>query len=442
MNTDYDVVIIGGGITGTAILYAFAEFTTIPRIALIEKESGVAQLNSNTRHNSQTLHSGEIEAHFSPEKALAARDGAHLVRQYLARYAPHAGKRVQKMMLAVGERECEALEWRYRRIRAEFPHLTVLKRDEILDVEPNVVFGRDPDEKIFALFYRDGRAVDYHALSESFVHEAAKARPGIDVWMNTAACAVTRDGAHFRIATDQGIFSCTVVIVACGPQSLLFAHSIGYAKDFALLPVAGGFYTTPATLNGKVYTMQYLGIPFAAVHGDPVVHDPTITRWGPTAWAIPLLERGRASTLFDFLRSRLISVRGLAALVTILGRGETMRFALCNAGYHIPVMGKRLFLRAARKIVPLLRYSDLRFAHGEGGIRPQLIDCRARKFVEGQGTIEGDRIRFHVTPASGASSCLATAFDDAQWIAQQCSGAFPFDEKKFHDAFGLNDQAA
>jgi malate dehydrogenase (quinone) len=57
----YDVVIIGGGASGTALLYTLAKYTNIPHIALIEKYDRPGQVNSKASNNSQTLHVGDIE---------------------------------------------------------------------------------------------------------------------------------------------------------------------------------------------------------------------------------------------------------------------------------------------------------------------------------------------------------------------------------------------
>ena len=51
----YEVVIIGAGVCGTALLYNLSKYTNIQKIALIEKESGVALINSYKNSNSQTL---------------------------------------------------------------------------------------------------------------------------------------------------------------------------------------------------------------------------------------------------------------------------------------------------------------------------------------------------------------------------------------------------
>jgi len=68
-NDIYDVLIVGGGVSGAALFYVLSKYTNIPRIALLEKYNEVAQVNSKASNNSQTLHTGDIETNYSFKKA-------------------------------------------------------------------------------------------------------------------------------------------------------------------------------------------------------------------------------------------------------------------------------------------------------------------------------------------------------------------------------------
>ena len=50
----YDVAIVGGGVSGTALFYVISKYTDIPKIALFEKYNKVAQVNSKGRNNQAT----------------------------------------------------------------------------------------------------------------------------------------------------------------------------------------------------------------------------------------------------------------------------------------------------------------------------------------------------------------------------------------------------
>ena len=45
----YEVIVVGGGISGAALLYELARYTDIKNIALVEKYEGLATLNSSYR---------------------------------------------------------------------------------------------------------------------------------------------------------------------------------------------------------------------------------------------------------------------------------------------------------------------------------------------------------------------------------------------------------
>ena len=85
MNQDiplYDVVIIGGGISGAALLFELARYTDLKKIALVEKYDSIASLNSHARNNSQTLHCGDIETNYTLEKAVQVKKTADMILHY------------------------------------------------------------------------------------------------------------------------------------------------------------------------------------------------------------------------------------------------------------------------------------------------------------------------------------------------------------------------
>jgi len=82
----YDVLIVGGGISGAALFYALSHYTDMRNIALLEKYDALATLNSNARANSQTLHCGDIETNYTLEKARTVKRTAKMVEKYCLQY--------------------------------------------------------------------------------------------------------------------------------------------------------------------------------------------------------------------------------------------------------------------------------------------------------------------------------------------------------------------
>ncbi|HTM68685.1 MAG TPA: FAD-dependent oxidoreductase [Candidatus Binatia bacterium] len=427
--TSYDAVIVGGGVTGTAALFTLSRYTNLRRLLMVERRHAVAQVNSNVVNNSQTLHSGEIETNYDLKSALKVRAGADLVAGFIERHAPDICLRIHKMVLGVGEAEAASIAGRYDAFLPEFPDIRLLGREELAAVEPAVVEGRPADEKIVALHSDRGYAVDYRRLSEAFVRVAKGGGAEIDFCFHLAVDAIERrEGGGFVVRMGGDEVHARTVIVAAGSPSLVFAQALGYGREYAILPVAGSFYRTRDLLKGKVYTVQNPKIPFAAVHGDPAVYDRKETRFGPTARPMPILERHHYATFFEFMRTGTATPRGLWAALRVAGDWDISRFLIKNALYDVPFVGKRVFLRDARKIVPSLTAKDLTIDRGAGGIRGQLVDKRAGKIARGHDKIVGDGIIFIMAPSPGASYCLGNAVEDARTLGTFLGDGYRFDE--------------
>ena len=221
----YEVLIVGGGVVGTALLYTLSKYTDIKNIGLIEKYSDFGLVNSASYNNSQTLHFGDIETNYSIDKARSVKQMADMVMKYLeSEKDPVEGKKLfskySKMVLAVGKNQVQELKLRYPPFSELFPKLRVIERDEIGKIEPRVVEGRDPQQEILALVTEDGYTVDYKRLCHSFVDNALKKNPQLDIHLNTKLLKISRNVDLYSVLTDKGELKSSVVIIAAGGHSL------------------------------------------------------------------------------------------------------------------------------------------------------------------------------------------------------------------------------
>jgi len=437
-NTPYEVAIIGAGISGTALLYSLSKYTNIERILLIEKESEVGLCNSHKTMNSQTLHFGDIETNYTLEKAQQVNRAATLVKNYLLRNDSDqkSYSKYHKMVLAIGAEQVAEIRERYQEFQSLFPHLKLIQRQEIELIEPNVVKDRNPDEEIAALYSEAGFTIDFQALARSFLQKSLEHNKAIDIMMATKVKHLKQVGELYYIQTNRGSFSAKTVVFATGAYSLLFAKSLGYGKDYALLNVAGNFYFSPGVLNGKVYTVQMKKIPFAAIHGDAEVHDQSMTRFGPTAKVTLLLENRKYASIFDYFKTAGFSLNAIVSFLKILSDITIFKYILRNLVYDLPLLGKSLFLKEARKIVPSLKLSELQFAKGYGGIRPQIVNTKTKHLELGEAKIVGKNILFNITPSPGASTCLQNAEDDTEKIVSFLGSQYTFDKQQFWKDLG------
>ena len=430
-NNQYDLIIVGAGVTGSALLYLCTKYTDIKSIAVIEKYAAPARVNSLSSNNSQTLHCGDIETNYTLEKALKVQRAARMLRNYAVTQpdAHHIIYKYPKMVLGVGAKECALLKKRFDIFSPHYPDLKLLDKKAISKVEPNVSMKGDTfrDDEIIALASTEEyTAVNFEALSRSFVRQAqlvAEHDPEktVDVHYNEYV-------EHIDNKTEKEIFSIETLrtcyrarsLVACaGGHSLMMAHEMGYGLNYSVLPIAGSYYYTPHVLNGKVYTVQNDALPFAAIHGDPDVLVPGQTRFGPTALVLPILERYNYKTLPDFFQVFRFDRRVAKVLWDLLRVKDIRNYMFKNMLFEVPLIRKWLFLKEVKKIVPSLRLRDLKFAKKVGGIRPQLIDKEQCKLVMGEAKIDtGEGSIFNMTPSPGGTSCLENAEIDMRTIAR------------------------
>ncbi len=421
MSQVYDVVIVGGGVAGTALLYALTAFTDLKRVALVEKYPRVASVNSRATNNSQTIHCGDIETNYTLEKALKVRRSAQMLVRYGSELPPTVREKViyhfPKMVIGVGSEECAFLRQRYQVFKPHFTGMQFLEKSQIADVEPNVirVDGTERPEEVVAIAIADEyTAINYGELSQSFVDQARLvADKTVDLKLGQPVQAIEPIGTNYRIVTAEETLTARFVVVSAGGHSLLFAHRMGIGLEYSCLPVAGNFYFTPQILNGKVYTVQNDKLPFAAIHGDPDVTTPGKTRFGPTALPLPLLERDNLKTVVDYLEVLRLDKTVASVMWDLFKVKDIRNYIFKNMAFEMPLVNRRLFLQDARKIVPSLQLEDLEFAKGVGGVRPQLIDRLQHKLILGQAEIDpGNGLCFNITPSPGATTCLGNAEQD------------------------------
>ncbi|QDX39825.1 FAD-dependent oxidoreductase [Salarchaeum sp. JOR-1] len=432
--SEYDLIIVGGGISGAALLYTTAKFTDVERVALVEKEAEIAAINSHHTNNSQTLHFGDIETNYTLEKAESVKEGAELLAGYLENADPDRefhSKR-SKMVLGVGDEEVESLRARYEDegFGDLYPKLRQIGREEIEELEPKVVEGRDPSKELRALQTPDGYVVDYGATAKSFVDDARE-EDGVDVLTGTKVEYIQQGPDGFTVETASGSLKGDVAVVAAGSHSLQIAKEMGYGKNMSLLPVAGSFFLADSgPLNGKVYTLQMKKLPFAAVHGDADVYDDSITRFGPTAKLVPALERGRLKTVGDFFDVFGLNIDSFLSYGNILADRILLPYVLKNLVYDVPEVGKRAFLPEVQKVVPTAELDDIERAKGYGGVRPQIVNTEKKSLDMGEAKIVGNDIIFNITPSPGASTCLKNAMRDTRQVMDFLDD-YGFDENAF-----------
>lgn len=437
---NFEVIIVGAGISGCALAYTLARYTDIKSIALIEKYEDVSTLNSKGTSNSQTIHAGDIETNYTLQKAAITKRTAKMVERYCLGHQLQNDVIYsrQKMALGIGEKEVEFLLHRYEEFHQLFPYMEVWDKQKLKELEPRVVYDKNGNERVENIVGIGSRGqwttVDFAKLSRSFIDEIKKEDVEFELFLNTEVKDIEHSKKRgYIVKTNKGNFYSDFVATDAGAHSLFLAHRMGFGLDLGCLPVAGSFYMTQQKLlNGKVYMLQNPKLPFAALHGDPDVLADGNTRFGPTALILPKLERFKPGTYMDFWKTLRFDMNIARALSKLLKERDIRNYLLRNFFYEIPFINKYLFLRDARKIVPSLKMNEFAYAKGFGGVRPQVLDKTKQKLMLGEASIfTGEGLIFNMTPSPGATSCLGNAERDVKYICQYLGKEF--NQQHFND---------
>ena len=439
----YEVVIVGGGISGAALFYELAKYTTTKSICLLEKYEDLATLNSKGSSNSQTIHVGDIETNYTLDKAKITKRTAKMIEKFCLQYdlQEKIMFKHQKMALGVGQKEVDFITKRYHEFKEIFPYLELWDKEALRELEPKLVYAdkeqtKDRPEPIIAMGARDEyTTVDYGEMTKELAKAGQNADKSktTDIFFNSEVEDIEKVGEKYKLTTVNGtVYTADFVVVDAGAHSLFLAHKMGYGKHMGSLSMAGSFYITNGEfLNGKVYMVQNDKLPFAALHGDPDILENGKTRFGPTALALLVLERYKGGkSIFQCLKTMNIDGSIIKIFWDLLKDSEIRNYVFKNFLFEVPGINKGLFVKDARKIVPSLSADDLEYAKGFGGVRPQVLNKTEKKLMLGEASLsEGNGIIFNMTPSPGATSCLGNAQRDVKVICEYLN--IEFDEAQF-----------
>ncbi|QQS23089.1 FAD-dependent oxidoreductase [bacterium] len=447
-----DFLIVGAGVTGAAAAYLAAKYTDINHIVIIERYKDAALVNSSHENNAQTLHEGDTETNYSPEKARKVHFAGKLIRSYITKKdVDGLFTTVPGMVIGVGKSECDLLRNRFQAIKEDYPDLREIYGKEISVIEPQVMSGRlktGPDD-IMALYTPNRICMNYQLYARELIKDAM-AVPGKKVevhWESPLETIIPIKDVNqittgYRIMTKNGmVIDASTVEFAAGAYSLSYAHKLGLGLRYAMLNVGGNFYKVERDIRGKVYTVQNDSIPFAAFHMDRNLVT-NVVQLGPTTQIILMMIRRDYSTVTDYFHTPLLTtLEGWRAFVRSIRKNNLATYGIKNVLFETPRMGKYLVLREARKIIPDLQIDELELYAGHGGSRPQIIDLDAdNPLVMGDKNIIGDRVILNTTPSPGATVSMRNALRDVLRTVEFLGGKYTFFLDEFKKDFGVTDE--
>lgn len=266
----YDVVIIGGGVSGAATARELSRYQA--RICVLEKEEDVCC--GTSKANSAIVHAGYDAKTGSLKAKLNVRGNERM--EQLSKDLDFPFERRGSLVICLDEEDMPALRELYDRgVANGVKGLQILSREETLAMEPNV------SDQVKASLYAPtaGIVCPFHlniALAENAYAN------GVDFKFNTEVTEIRKMDGGYELVAKQGIYKTRCVVNAAGVYADRFHNMVSDAKihitprrgDYCLLDKSAGSHVSRTIFNlPNQYGKGVLVTP--TVHGNLLV--------GPTA---------------------------------------------------------------------------------------------------------------------------------------------------------------
>jgi L-2-hydroxyglutarate oxidase len=380
------VAVVGGGILGLSAARSLARRAPQVRVVVLEREREIAL--HQTGRASGVVHSGVYYAPGSLKARLCVQGAAEL-----ASFCEERGivfRRCGKVIVAATLDEVPRLEELHRRAVANgVERAELIGPERLAELEPHVAGVR-------ALLVPGTAVTDFAAVARAFADDVERAGGSVLLGRDVGAISTRRRGV--LLTTSAGELEARNIVVCAGVYADRLARLSGGSSDPRIVPFRGDFYVLrpdrQQLVNGLVYPVPDPVFPFLGIH--------TTVRPDGSVWLGPNAVLAFARDGYGRFRVRPRDL--LETLATPGFRQLARRHWRTGAVELARDYSRRLFVTAARKLVPELRPEDV--VRGPAGIRAQAI-APDGSLVDDFVFERGDRI-LHVrnAPSPGATSSI------------------------------------
>lgn len=351
----YDIAIIGGGIVGAATFYKLQTRNPHLKIALIEKESLLA--NHQTGHNSGVIHSG---LYYTPGslKAKNCIQGRH----ELVAFAKEHGIKHDvcgKVVVATEEKELPYMDKIFEiGLKNEIEGIKKITAEEVKEIEPFC-------ESIGGIWVPCTGIIDFRGATDKMAELALAEQPESKMLLGYEVTAINKEGKESVIVTSKGNVRAKNLVFCAGLHADRLAKKDGVKLKEKVVGFRGDYYEL--TEQGKhkiknlIYPVPNPDFPFLGVHFTRMT-DGEI-ECGPNA-VFTFKREGYKKTSFSFKDSwDALTYRGTWKLFF-----KNMKFGINE---YRRAFSKKLFLKTLQRMVPSLTMDDLK--PGRAGVRALLL---------------------------------------------------------------------
>ena len=392
MKTNYDFIIVGGGIVGLATAYKLQLKFPNKTVAILEKESAIGK--HQTGRNSGVIHSG---IYYKPNsfKAKNCKNGREQLVAFAEKYNINH-ETCGKVIVATKKEELPLLEDIYKKgIENGTPNICYLNAEETKEKEPFI-------DALKSIFVPTAGIIDYVQVGNKFAELIHQTNPESNLITSCKVDKIVEDKPNKKtIATSKGNFTTEKLIFCTGLQSDRNAKKNDVSIDMQIVGFRGDYYKLTKEAEHKVNSLVYPvpdpKFPFLGVHFTKMITGGI--ECGPNA-VFSFKREGYTTTSFSLKDT----VEALAFKGTWKLFFKHWRKGLDE---YKRAFSKRLFVKELQKMMPQLKMEDVEVARS--GVRAQAVDTQGGMVDDFE--IENKNGTIHVlnAPSPAATACLAIA---------------------------------
>lgn len=381
--SQFDVVVVGGGIVGLATALQLQRARPQTRVLLIEKETDVAR--HQTGNNSGVIHSG---IYYKPGslKATNCISGYHQLVAFCKEHSIPFDL-CGKIIVATGDFEIPRLDQLYERgIQNGLTGMRQLRAEELKEYEPHVA-------GLAGIFVPQTGIVDYTLVARKYAELLAQ--HGTELHFDERVTGIQND----TVVTDKSSYQAKLVVNCAGLYSDKVAAMTVPGLSVRIIPFRGEYYKLKkekeSLVRNLIYPVPDPNFPFLGVHFT------RMAKGGVEAGPNAVLAFSR-----EGYKKSDIRLGELTESLAWPGFQKVARkYWKTGMGEMYRSFSKAAFTRALQKLIPEIQSADL--VEGGAGVRAQACD-RDGGLVDDFMILESEKA-IHVcnAPSPAATSSLA-----------------------------------
>ncbi|MBK6833679.1 MAG: L-2-hydroxyglutarate oxidase [Bacteroidetes bacterium] len=344
--TQYDIIVVGGGIVGLASAYKINCRYPDKKILVLEKEKEVAA--HQTGHNSGVIHSG---IYYKPGsyKAIHCVSG----RRELVEFAKeHKIKHdiCGKIIVATEESELAHMNKVFSNGQANgVEGIEIIDSKKIKEIEPAC-------EGISGIWVPCCGIIDYPDVARTYV-KLIEEKFNSKVMTGEKVIDFEKHDGYTTVITENHRFNAKYIVTCAGLQSDRIAKKEGQKSDAAIVGFRGDYYDLTekgiSKVKNLIYPVPNAKFPFLGVHFTRMIHGGV--ECGPNAVFV-FKREGYKRTSF--------SAKDTWDAFTFGGTwkffGKHWKFGLDE---YRGAFSKAFFLKRLQKLIPTLEMDDIIVSH-------------------------------------------------------------------------------